>query len=218
MEEEFHKMIKNILGLIMLSVSAISYAAPVAITNAGFETDQYADGGFSDNVHTGWTSTGGGTPGTFNPTNAQLPGEAPEGDTTLFLNGPATVVQVLTTTLIERVVYTLQVEVCDRVGLNFPVYAIGLYAGGTLLVEDSNTLAPTDGCLTSTITYTSPETDPNVGQALEIRLSTQGVQVNFDNVRLEANSIAPVPTMSQWMLGLLALILVSMGMRRRYMA
>lgn len=50
-------------------------------------------------------------------------------------------------------------------------YAVGLYAGGNLLVEDAGTLTPVSGFLTSQITYPATSSDSFLGETLEIRLT-----------------------------------------------
>ena len=63
-----------------------------------------------------------------------------------------------------------------------------------MLAEDDNTLSPAQGgFVTSTISYTSLASDPNVGSALEIRLLTGGLETNYDFVRLEATTV-PEPS------------------------
>lgn len=201
-----------------LGLSTISNAAPVPITNPGFETDVFADGGFQNGLATGWTITN--VAGTFNPNNTtQMPPiGAPEGQNTLFMNS-GTASQVLTTNLMADTIYTLEVDVCDRADVTFPPYAIELIAGATVIASDTGNVAPNapaTTCLTSTISYTSTSNEPEIGNALQINFATGGAQVNFDNVRLDASPVPKVPTLSQWMLGLLilALMLTSLKLRR----
>jgi hypothetical protein len=50
-------------------------------------------------------------------------------------------------------------------------------------------LTPGEGQFaTSTLIYDSPASDPPAGQLLEIRLVSNGIQVNFDDVRLTAET------------------------------
>ena len=215
------KISSTLLVCVGLCLSVTSYAAPVPITNAGFETDVFADGGFANGLATGWTLTPGA--GTFNPNNTthMPPSGAPEGQNTLFINS-GNVSQVLATNLVGNSIYTLNVEVCDRADGPTPVYLIELLAGATVISNDMSTLAPVapgSSCLTSTISYTSTQSDPEIGNALQIRLSRTigaGGQVNYDNIRLDASPVPPVPTLSQWMLGLLiiSLTLISFRIRR----
>ena len=55
----------------------------VPIVNPSFEDQVVADGGWSLAIP-GWTQTG--ATGTFNPTPAQFPAGAPEGDNVAYLN------------------------------------------------------------------------------------------------------------------------------------
>jgi hypothetical protein len=141
---------------------------------------------------------GNGDGGTFNLTITQYPGQAPEGqnvaDSSFFLAGflPPTISQVLSDVLTANTLYTLQVEVGNRLDTPFPGYVVQLLAGGVLLAEDNNSLSPADGTFaTSTVTFTALPGDPNLGQPLEIRLRSFGRQTNFDDVRLTAVASAP---------------------------
>jgi hypothetical protein len=112
---------------------------------------------------------------------------------------PATTLQSLTR-------YTLTVEVGNIANdVNapflfggFPNYRIDLLAGTNVLASDNNTLLPGEGrFLTSTVTVSTTNNHSLAGQPLGIRLvnlnSAPGIEVNFDNVRLDASPV-PVPT------------------------
>ena len=81
----------------------------------------------------------------------------------------------------------------------FPGYSIQLFAGGTVLAQDNNTLAPAEGTFAlSTVQFTSGGADAGFGQALTIRLlnlnlPNSGIEVNFDDVQLTAIAI-PEPS------------------------
>lgn len=175
-------------GRLTSFVPAVPAASPavitqIAINNAGFEDPVLADGGFNSFVND-WTGSGGGT---FNPTATQLPGEASEGSNTHYNNGVVPYSQTLTETLAAGT-YTLRVDVGDRADTNFPGYQVqlGVDNGGfALLAEDNNSLVPSNGFLTSTVSYDAQAGDANMGLPLVIRLIGAGTQVNFDNVRLE---------------------------------
>jgi len=87
----------------------------------------------------------------------------------------------------------------------FPGYGVELLAGSTVLAMDNNTLTPGEGIFqTITVTFTTGASHPNSGQALAIRLVSlngPGVEVNFDNVTLNAVTV-PEPT---------SLVLLSLG-------
>ena len=117
--------------------------------------------------------------------------------------------QVLADTLQLSTQYTLTVEVGNfrpSPGggdswnfTGFPGYRVDLFAGSTLLASDNNTLAPAEGVfLTSTVTFTTGLAHANAGEPLAIRLVNlngpgAGVEVNFDNVSLNAE-IVPEPS------------------------
>lgn len=80
----------------------------------------------------------------------------------------------------------------------FPGYAVQLLAGGVVVAEDFNSLftqIPEGEFRETTVTLTVGATHPRLGQQLSIRLvnlnilgtaAEPGIEVNFDNVRLDA--------------------------------
>ena len=167
----------------------------LTINNAGFEEPVLADGAFINGSVPGWEGSGGGT---FNPTAATHGIEAAEGNNTHFSNG-GTRSQTLADLAVAGT-YTLMVEVGDRSDTAFPGYSVrlGYDVGGVfnLLAEDVSTLTPVNGFVTAEVTYTVAETDVDIiGKPLAIQLVSNGVQVNFDDVRLvygEPNGLALV--------------------------
>jgi hypothetical protein len=180
------------IAVVLLVVAIPVSAAPVPIFNPSFESPALPDGG-SNVAITDWTTVGSGA---FNPmagVHYTGPG-ATDGVQVAYSNG-GSISQVLGATLTANTLYALQVDVGDRLDAPFPGYTIGLFAGGNLLAQDSSSLAPNDGFLTSTTTYLASPGDASLGQSLEIRLSSPGIQVNFDNVRLDATAVAiPEPS------------------------
>ncbi|MDX1932549.1 MAG: hypothetical protein SFU56_08085 [Capsulimonadales bacterium] len=133
---------------------------------------------------------------------------------------PVSLSQTLSATLRANTVYTLNVHVgniasgtglppFDTFGFfnltGFPGYRVQLLAGGMVLAEDDNTLAGSipDGTFAlSSIRAVIGNEHQMLGQALEIRLTNlnraqtpenPGIEVNFDNVRLDASAAAPEP-------------------------
>ncbi|WP_019509136.1 hypothetical protein [Pleurocapsa sp. PCC 7319] len=125
--------------------------------------------------------------------------------------------QTLDEQLTANTRYTLQVDVGNpapnpfvRADLSgFPGYRVELVAGGEVLAQDNNSLSIAEGVFeTSTVTFTAPEMHSSLGEELEIRLvniaETSGLEVDnnvklvdFDNVRLFAETIEPtLPTIS----------------------
>ena len=168
-----------------------------------------------------------------------FPDGAPEGDNValLFKSGPGAadeygIEQTLGATLEPDTVYSLTVEVGNIqtcAGLppgfrntfnldGFPGYRIELRAGGTLLAADDNSLTPAEGFFeTSSFDYIAPASHEALGQPLSIRLvglnqpgTGQNLEVDFDDVRLEAQPATAVPLASTLFVGIalgLALLL-----------
>jgi hypothetical protein len=153
--------------------------------------------------------------------------------------GPMGLSQPLVDTLEANTTYTLSVQVgdiasgigpppCDVFGFfdleGFPGYRIELLAGGALLVEDDNLLAAVlkDGEFgLSEIFVTIGADHEQLGEPLEIRLinlnmpgteEAPGIEVDFDDVRLFAAPVgAAVPTVSEWGLVIMSLVILSSG-------
>ncbi|MEM7411843.1 MAG: hypothetical protein AAF430_16550 [Myxococcota bacterium] len=156
---------------------------------------------------------------------------------------PYGVRQILVDELQPNTRYTLTVEVgniASCAGLvspytgffdleGFPGYQVQLLAGGSLLEEDDNTLfaelLPAEGEFrTSQIVYESGDT-VTPGQALEIRLISlnqataapgqDGVEVDFDQIVLEATPLLAVPSVHPaWLTAVLGVAGVAAQRRR----
>lgn len=126
------------------------------------------------------------------------------GNQTVFSNTEAGLQQTLSATLRPFTRYTLRVQVGDlapQAGVpfaftGFPGYRVDLMAGTTVLASDNDTLRPGEGrFLTSTVTFSTVAAPAQLGQPLGIRLvnlnAAPGIEVNFDDVRLETAPIHP---------------------------
>jgi hypothetical protein len=180
-------------------------AAIVPVINASFESPPTAV--FTPGLITGWILTTPTEQGVFNPGAFPPAGiTATDGVQTAYLN-TGNISQTLPALLTANTAYTLRVDVGDRADIGFPGYRVRLLAGATLLAEEFS-LVPTTGFLTSTVNFTALPGNPALGQPLTIQLVSNGVQVNFDNVRLDASPI-PVPaSLAVWGVGALGLGLV----------
>lgn len=206
-----------------LALPAAVRAAALVVTNPSFETPNTANGTFSGNSTTGPTGWGwsvyntGPTNsnrffGVWDPTGTPSFGAIPHGQQVgvVFLDDAlsleAGLRQTLGDTLQLMTEYTLTVGVGNFAPspggdpwnfTGFPGYRVELLAGSTVLATDNNTLAPGEGIFqTSTVTFTTGGSHANAGQALAIRLVSlngPGVEVNFDNVNLNAETV-PEPT------------------------
>ena len=222
-----------VLGMSVTIAAAANHAeaSSIVITNAGFETPAIGNNTFQLGSFAGWlvtpslvSTTADG--GVFDP-GAQYPGAIPEGENVAFSSdglafgwSSGILSQVLTATLASSTMYTLQVDVGDRLDTILTGYLIELLAGSTVLASDNSSLAPVSGFLTSTIQFQSGASPAELGQTLQIRLRLIGsqvgqvAQVNFDNVRLDATLVdasVPEPTT----LLLLGSGLAAAGLRRR---
>lgn len=218
-------------SLAAASISALASAAPIVINNHGFEADFAPSNLFSGVIPQGWAvydpsgiiDQVSDAVGILNPTGGtNYPAGAPQGLNValIYLSqdvgmGEAGLTKVLAEPLGANMRYTLTVEVGNIAsGTNappfdifynlegFPGYRVQLLAGGEVIAEDDNTLAPTipEGQFrTSVIEVDIAADHPRLGQALEVRLinlnipgteEAPGIEVNFDNVRLDAS---PVP-------------------------
>lgn len=161
--------------------------------NPGFENLIVSDGSWVNGYGSipGWdilpTSDNRYKAGTYNPTGVQYTGGS---DNVAFSNG-STIYQLLPYNLTAGHLYTLSVEVGDRLDTPFPGYSIGLWAGDSPITPNSyNFPTPANGAFaTATWTYLALSS----GGQLEIRLLSNGVQTNFDNVSLTNQNHAAVP-------------------------
>jgi hypothetical protein len=199
------------VALTLLLADSAAHAAPVLIVNAGFETSVLNDGGVDFNP-LGWNSSGDS--GAFDPHAAALSAGAPEGENVAFASfGSPTLSQTLASTVEANTLYTLSMLVGNRLDALFGGYQTELWAGGTLLARDDNSLAPADDAfLLSTVQYFASAGDLAIGSALEIRFRSLGWQTVFDDVRLDAERRAvPEPGL----LTLLTLGATVLAARRR---
>ena len=161
----------------------------VAVTNPSFEAGN--TGSVAD-----WPGPGGSVVG-LNPPSGHV-GITPTDGLNMAYNNGATMAQTLVSTLAPSTKYTLLVDVGDRSDTPFPGYKVRLYAGATLLAEDDSSVTPVTGWLTSTVSYTSPASGPEIGQSLRIELVGDGIQINFDHVRFGYAGGPPTSGFDTW--------------------
>jgi hypothetical protein len=145
------------------------------------------------------------------------------------------VVQVLAATLEPDTHYTLTAEVgniASCAGLvppfqsffvldGFPSYRVQLLAGGTVVAEDAGALHPGEGLFaTASVELTTGASHPQQGLPLAIRLvnrhqadvpGVSGLEVDFDDVRLNASPANAVPAAPWLGRALLGVLLVAGG-------
>ncbi len=204
--------------VIPIAVSNHSFELPY-INDGTFSTTA-APPGWS--VYGNGINFGYRTVGVLNPTTTPLYSEpTPDGRNVgviFLLDNPANqsyfagieagLQQSLSATLQTRRRYTLRVDVGNLTSepgalyqfLGFPNYRIDLMAGTNVLASDNNTLLPGEGrYLNSTLFVDVAASNPFAGQSLRIRLvnlnSAPGIEVNWDNVRLQS-SLIPSPVLT----------------------
>ncbi|MHC5006975.1 MAG: PEP-CTERM sorting domain-containing protein [Planctomycetota bacterium] len=204
-------MSKSLLvcGVVAASAAGVAgnaNAGSIFVENASFEAAVLTDGTFVATAPEGWTLLEGKF-GSFDPLATSFP-IVPDGENTAFSNG-GTIAQILSAVLEVNTVYSLEVEIGNRPETPFPGFAVQLWAGDNLLAEDVSSFEPPgQGFTTSLVNYVALPEDTMAGQTLQIRLVSLGIQVNFDDVRLNGSPL-PAP-------GALALFgLAGLGCRRR---
>jgi HpiC1 cyclase/PEP-CTERM motif len=203
-----------LVGAFMIFGHTVAHATLIPIINAGFEDPDVdvaagaltcggTGGCYTTGSFTGWTVTGSG--GVFDPSKYAPAGySAPEGDQVAYSSG-GMLSQVLSVGLEANMVYTLDVLVGDRADTGFPGYEVQLLAGGNLLASVNETMfSPANGSfIDAHLEYASGS--DFLGQLLEIRLISDGSQINWDNIRLDPRSVPEPAALMLLSIGLLAL-------------
>lgn len=211
----------HVVGAALCWMTTMAHAVPIPITNPSFESPVTPPNSFVTNAPPpGWAAYGDSldfgsrTIGVLNPNSTALyldpvPDGSNVGVTFLdpMMNDEAGLQQTLGATLQTLTEYTLTVEVGNLANDmtpfdfdGFPGYRIDLMAGATVLASDDDTLLPAEGrFLTSTVQVAIGASHPNAGQPLGIRLvnldAAPGIEVNFDDVRLDAAPLGSCPAM-----------------------
>ncbi|MBD2601577.1 MAG: PEP-CTERM sorting domain-containing protein [Microcystis sp. M20BS1] len=196
----------------LLTVANNSFEAPIITAPQGFT---------NDNTITGWvvTPTGSAQTGLLNPFQAQNfaftngttlnntfynPGVgAPNGNQIAYSNG-GTISQTLTgTTLQADTKYTLSASVGRRriVSTFSGLYNIQLYAGANLLASKNDIIPNLGDFADVSFSYTTAGIGTLPSGDLRIVLTSNGSQVGFDNITLDATPDIPEPSAILGLLG-----------------
>jgi len=201
-------------------------AASITVLNPSFESPTAPlqqgppDAYYSMNDITNWVigvvpgqDAGVSNPGASLPSNIYYDGApVPDGVQVAYSNG-ATISQVLSAVLQPNTQYTLGAHVGQRLAIGFQGYDIQLWAGNTLLASNNSPTPALGTFVPVTVNYTSGSSGP-IGEQLEIRLLSSGVQANFDKITLNASPI-PEPSAILGLLGFGLLGLVSTLQQKR---
>ena len=178
-----------------------AFAAPVAINDQSFEATILGDGEYTPNFGApapGWTYSI--NTGVFDPNTTYVVNEAQDGENVAYSNS-GTICQTLSANIVANTKYTLFVWLGERSD-GYPIqdFAIELKEGTThtnlASLIDTDPLAqlpPSGDWALNSLTYTALPSDPNIGEPLEICLSSATVQTLFDNVSLDASECTAPP-------------------------
>lgn len=145
----------------------------------------------------GWKAVGSSGTANYQATGVNPSGIS--GQLVAWINGSGTISQALPAVATADTVYTLLVDVTPLTGVAFPGFSVGLFADGTALGVATDSVVLNQGTLTPIVVRVAvPASSSAIGKPLEIRLGTgrpgaNRGQVVFDNVRLIAESLLPVP-------------------------
>lgn len=217
-------------------------ATPITIVNHSFEAPVAAPANFVGGTNTapaGWSVYNTVAPnglrffGVWNPTGTDsFVNFAPDGSNVgvVFLQNTTNLAeaglrQTLSATLQPFTTYSLRVEVGNFAPsalpspfnfTGFPGYRVDFLAGTNVIASDNNALFPAEGFfLTSTVSFTTGALHANLGQSLGIRLvnlNGPGIEVNFDNVRLDAETVSEPRSALTFSLGI---VLLALGAAKR---
>lgn len=105
----------------------------------------------------------------------------------------------------------------------FPGYRLQLLAGGVVVAEDTTSVSPAEGIFEqATVQLTTDASHAQLGQPLGVRLVTRnlpevpgvsGIEVDFDDVRLDVGPVPAVPVLPVVAWCVLALALATLGSR-----
>lgn len=188
----------TLLSMVLLAYAASSQAAPIAITNFGFESPSLGAGGIANGVATGWTVSNSNA-GVWYPTaGSYFNAAAPEGNQILFVGfgSPADVNQTpLAATVQANMTYTLSFLLGQRLDLPLSTYSVSLEANGTTVLGSDSAGSPTAGNFNlRTIIFNSGASPATLGQPLGIFIHASGSsvtgasgQADFDKFSLDGS-------------------------------
>jgi hypothetical protein len=198
-----------LVALFVVTSGAWAGTVPVTVPNNSFESPSCVTAGTSC-TPASWTIVGSANQ--WLPTAGQY-NSIPDGSQVAWANTGGVLEQVLTTDLAANTTYVLSVDVGLR---NNEVNTFGgivdLYAGTTLIGTATGATPTFGNWVDWTLTVNSASWGAEVGQPLEIYLSSSTNQTSFDDVTLNATSSVPEPAM----FALVGVGLLGLVTRRRF--
>jgi hypothetical protein len=209
---------KRLLAASAAMVSTASWSAVIQLQNPDFESGvQLSDGAYeAQHIRpiVGWTTSGGSSTGRWNPTKAdftdeanyQLVGFASQSGLSISASAGMLGQRVAGETLKANTRYTLSADVGNYFSNANRGYTLGLISQfGTLaarvLVQSSAQLGPKGTFQRVQLVFETGNQTYGVGKDITIGLASAGSGgggATFDNIRLEANSLAAVPEPATW--------------------
>jgi hypothetical protein len=213
------------MAFLFLASAALSWGGTISITNPDFESPSCLPQTTSAQpcgTPTGWTAGGNGNAVAFLPASTD-PTQAESGSQYAYTNGGASLEQVLSTTIQAGVDYDLTIWVANRTnagagfcsGCTFdPEVELISATTDTVLGTASGSTPSVDGWSEWTLAYDAPASGVPIGEDLEIVLSANANQGDFDNVTLTSS----VPEPSTFLFAGAGLLVLGFAARRRQVA
>jgi hypothetical protein len=201
-----NKFLNTALISILFSVGSlvnVANATIITINNAGFESANTFDSGngtHNSNV-LGWDLDSGGF-GTM--LTSGYPVASTNGGVNNAWSNAGTISQTLTDILAIGT-YDLSVLFGDRTNTPFPAASIELWAGATLIGLISQAAVPDGTWVKGTTNIVIGDGHAALGETLEIKLISGGVQNLFDDVSLNHTVVPEPSTLAIFALGLMGL-------------
>jgi hypothetical protein len=185
------------------SLVSVANATIITINNAGFETANTFDAGGGTYNHSvvGWDLDSGGF-GTM--LTSGFPVASTNGGVNNAWSNGGTISQSLTDILAIGS-YDLSVLFGDRTDTPFPTASIELWAGATLIGLISQASVPDGTWVNGTSNIVIGGGHAALGETLEIKLISGGVQNLFDDVSLNYTAVPEPSTLAIFALGLMGL-------------